>query len=179
MGYGKIERIMKKKERKIERNPRPPSTHPLPIARAMGPRVLYPLDLCPILNNLSMQHISGYNLIQGAIGCSVASPLSVAKSGMKRDYMRNTMSQRNARVALSALPHPRMLYKEGYGIQIQRERDKKRKGQHKHAMWWLERHEREGGVERKLCTQLGQFSIMETGTSTEKSYAHSWGNFHP
>jgi len=42
-----------------------------------------------------------------------------------------------------------MLYKEGYGIQIQQERDKKRKGQHKHAMWWLERHKREGGVERK------------------------------
>jgi len=59
------------------------------------------------------------------------------------------MSRRNARVASSALPHPRMLYKEGYGIQIQQERDKKRKGQHKHAMWWLERHKREGGVEKK------------------------------
>jgi len=65
---------------------------------------LYPLHLCPILKNLSMQHISGYNLIQGAIGCSVASPLGVAKSRMKRDYMRNTMSRRNAQVALSALP---------------------------------------------------------------------------
>jgi len=96
-----------------------------------------------------MQHISGYNLIQGAIGCSVASPLGVAMSGMKRDYMRNTMSWRNARVAFSALPHPSMFNKEGYGIQIQRERDKKRTGQHKHAMWWLERHKREGGVERK------------------------------
>ena len=68
-----------------------------------------------------MQHLSGYNLIQGAIGCSVASPLGVAKSGMKSDYMRNTMSRRNARVALSALPHQRMIYKEGYCIQIQRE----------------------------------------------------------
>jgi len=64
-----------------------------------------------------MQHISGYNLIQGTIGCSVASPLGVAKSGIKRDYMRNTMSRRNARVALSALPHPRMIYKEGYGVE--------------------------------------------------------------
>ena len=51
----------------------------------MGPRVLYPLHLCPILKNLSMQHISGYNLIQGAIGCSVASPLGFAL-GMKRDF---------------------------------------------------------------------------------------------
>ena len=93
----------------------------------MGPRVLYPFDLCPILKNLSIQHISGYNLIQGAIGCSVASPLGVAKSGMKRVYMRNTMSRRKARVALSALPHPSMLYKEGYGIPIQRERDKREK----------------------------------------------------
>ena len=55
------------------------------LMRAMGPRVLYPLHLCPILKNLSMQHISGYDLIQGAIGCSVASPLGAAKSGMKRD----------------------------------------------------------------------------------------------
>jgi len=44
----------------------------------MGPRVLYPLHLWPIVKNLSMQHISGYNLIQGALGCSVASPLGVA-----------------------------------------------------------------------------------------------------
>jgi len=70
----------------------------------MGPRALYPLHLCPILKTLSMQHISGYDLIQGAIGCSVASPLGAAKNGMKRDYMRNTMSRRNARVALSAWP---------------------------------------------------------------------------
>jgi hypothetical protein len=74
-----------------------------------------------------MQHISGYILIQGTIGCSVASPLGVAKSGMKRDYVRNTMSRRNARVALSALPHPRMVYKDGYGIQIQREEIKREK----------------------------------------------------
>ena len=99
-----------------------------------------------------MQHISGYNLIQGTLGCSVASPLGVAKSGMKRDYMRNTMSRRNERVALSALPHPRIIYKEGYGIQIQREeikREKKRKGQHMYSMWWLEGNKGEGEVERK------------------------------
>jgi len=60
-----------------------------------------------------MQHISGYNLIQGAIGCSVGA----AKSGMKRDYMRNTMSRRNARGALSALPHPSMLREESYDVQ--------------------------------------------------------------
>jgi len=48
---------------------------------------------------------------------------------MKRDYMRNTMSRRNARVALSALPHPRMSCKEGYDIQkmmgerLKREKD--------------------------------------------------------
>jgi len=53
------------------------------LMRAMGPRVLYPLHLCPILKNLSMQHISGYDLIQGAIGCSVASPLGATKSGMR------------------------------------------------------------------------------------------------
>jgi len=63
-----------------------------------------------------MQHISGYDLIQGTLGCSVASPLGVAKSGMKRDYIRNTMSRRNERVALSALPHPSMslVCKESY-----------------------------------------------------------------
>jgi len=110
----------------------------------MGPTVLYPLHLCPILKNLSMQHISCHNLIQSAIGCSVASPLGVAKSGMKRDQ-RNTMSQRNARVALSALPHPSMLYTEGYGIQIQRESDKQKKGQHNHAMWWLQDTKEKGG----------------------------------
>jgi len=74
-----------------------------------------------------MQHISGYNLIQGAIGCSVASPLGAAKSGMKRDYMRNTMSRRNARVALSALPHPRMLCKESYHGKERKETRKKDK----------------------------------------------------
>ena len=74
-----------------------------------------------------MQHMLDYNLIQGAIGCSGTSPFGVAKSGMKRDYVRNTMSRRNARVALSALPHPRMVYKEGYGIQIQREEIKREK----------------------------------------------------
>jgi len=31
-----------------------------------------------------MQHISGYKIIQGAIGYSVASPVGAAKSGMKR-----------------------------------------------------------------------------------------------
>jgi len=61
-----------------------------------------------------MHHISGHNLIQGAIACSVASPFGAAKSGMKRDYMRNTMSRRNAQDALSALPHPSMLCKESY-----------------------------------------------------------------
>jgi len=61
-----------------------------------------------------MHHISGYNLIQGAIGCSVASPFGVAKNGMKIDYMRNTVSRRNARGAVSALPHPSMLCKESY-----------------------------------------------------------------
>jgi len=74
-----------------------------------------------------MQHISGYNLIQGAIGCSVASPLGVAKSGMKRDDMRNTMSRRNARVALSALPHPSMslVCKESYHGRERKETRKK------------------------------------------------------
>jgi hypothetical protein len=76
-----------------------------------------------------MQHISGYNLIQGTIGCSVASPLGVAKSGMKRDYMRNTMSRRNARVALSALPHPSMslVCKESYHGKERKETRKKDK----------------------------------------------------
>jgi len=64
-----------------------------------------------------MHHISGYNSIQGAIGCIVAPPFGVAKSGMKRDSMRNTMSRRNARGALSALPRPSMLCKESYDVQ--------------------------------------------------------------
>ena len=80
-GYSLINTFKLKKKKRIdqlnlcERNPRPPSIHPLPIARATGPMVLYPLHWCPILKNLSMQHISGYNSIQCAIECSVASPL--------------------------------------------------------------------------------------------------------
>jgi len=76
-----------------------------------------------------MKHISGFKFIEGAIGCSVASPLGAAKSGMKRDYMRNTMSRRNARGALSALPHPSMLCKQSYDLQrmtgerLKREKD--------------------------------------------------------
>jgi len=92
----RTDRKKNEKERKQAKNPQPPSTHPRPIAGPMGPGVLYPLHVCPILKNLSMQHISGFNLIQGAIGYSVASPLGAAKSGMKRDYRRNTMSRRNA-----------------------------------------------------------------------------------
>jgi len=83
------------------------------------------------LKNLSIHHISGYNLIQGAIGCSVASPLGAAKSGIKREHMRNTMSRRNARGALSALPHPRMLCKETYYYKHDRREIKKKKGHHK------------------------------------------------
>jgi len=61
-----------------------------------------------------MQHMLDYNLIQGAIGCSGTSPFGVAKSGMKRGYMRNTgVSRRNAQGALGALPHPSMLCIEG------------------------------------------------------------------
>jgi hypothetical protein len=76
-----------------------------------------------------MQHISGYILIQGTLGCSVASPLGVAKSGMKRDYVRNTMSRRNARVALSALPHPSMsrVCRESYHGKERKETRKKDK----------------------------------------------------
>jgi hypothetical protein len=76
-----------------------------------------------------MQHISGYILIQGTLGCSVASPLGVAKSGMKRDYVRNTMSRRNERVALSALPHPSMsrVCKESYHGKERKETRKKDK----------------------------------------------------
>jgi len=92
-----------------------------------------------------MNHISGYNLIQGVIGCSVASPLGAAKSGLKRDYMRNTMSLRNAQDALSALPHLCMLCKERYhgkerketkktdktGVQEEGRRNKESEGEHK------------------------------------------------
>ena len=111
----------------------------------MVTRLLYPVHLCPILKNLSIHHISGYNLIQGAIGCSVASPLGAAKSGIKREHMRNTMSRRNARGALSALPHPSMLCNERYHgkerkktrkkdkIRVQEEgrRDTEREGEHR------------------------------------------------
>jgi len=46
-----------------------------------------------------MQHISGYNLIQGAIGCSVASPLGAAKSGMKRLHAQyHVAAQRTSRI---------------------------------------------------------------------------------
>jgi len=107
----------------------------------MGPRVLYPLHLYPISKN----HISGDDLIQGAIGCSVASPFGAAKSGMKRYYMRNTVPRRNALVALSALPHPSMLCKERYHgkerketrkkdktrVQEEGRRDTEREGEHK------------------------------------------------
>jgi len=76
-----------------------------------------------------MQHISGYILIQGTIVCSVTSPLGITKSGMKRDYVRNTMSRRNARVALSALPHPSMslVCKENYHGKERKETRKKDK----------------------------------------------------
>jgi len=47
-------------------------------------------------------------------GYSVASPFGVAKSGMERDFMRNTVSRRNAQGALGALPHPSMLRKDNY-----------------------------------------------------------------
>jgi len=80
-----------------------------------------------------MQHISGYNLIQGAIGCNGASPFGAAKSGMKRDYMRNTVLRRNARGALSALPHPSMLCKKRFDIRNMTGERLKRNGQHKHA----------------------------------------------
>jgi len=123
----------------------------------MGPRVLYPFDLCPILKNLSIQHISGYNLIQDAIGCSVASPLRAAKSGMKRDYMRNTMSRRKARVALSTSPHPRMLCKESYHVQnTTGEKCIKRKGPHKHVIQWLKRRKkRRRGDREKVEEKMG------------------------
>jgi len=63
-----------------------------------------------------MQHVPGYNLIGSPSGCSVASPFGVAKSGMKRDYVRNT-SSRHARGALGALPHLIMLCKASYKLQ--------------------------------------------------------------
>ena len=47
-----------------------------------------------------MQHISGYNLIQGAIGCSVASPLGAAKSVKVAPLERLTCKQPRERGAI-------------------------------------------------------------------------------
>ena len=74
-----------------------------------------------------MQHISGYDLIQGAIGCSGAYPFDVAKSGMKRDYMCNTVSRRNARGALSTSPRPSMLCKKNNLLERKKRNEKERK----------------------------------------------------